>query len=135
MPDFTVAPSKRIAPGTLAGGACANSAVAVQNESNSRSNRDRTLMPSCAMRGCSGHIGRSSGLQKDHGNRILRGGFGSGMATDASALLATPHPEKSRLAFQYLACCVEQFNLQRLIARNLHEERSVGFHGSSSKQA
>lgn len=56
------------------------------------------------------------------------------MASDAGTLLAAAHPEEAGFAFERLAVAIDEFNLQRLLSRHLHEERSVGFDGSGAKK-
>src|SRR5579864_5241691 len=120
MPDFAVASSKRIVLGAPACGACAN-----KEEDRKKSPRNLliTLVSSRGvLRGRARHISRRRGLEQDHGNRILRRGFRSGMAPDTSTLLAATHPEESRFALQGHAGAIQQFDLQRFLGWHLNEE-------------
>src|SRR5450631_513528 len=132
MPDFAVPSSKRIGPGAAAGGTCAS-----MEEDSRRNPRSRfvTLVSSCGvLRTCASHVGWCGRLQQDHWNRILRRGLRSGVTSDTGTLFTAAHPEKSGLLLQGLACLVQQFDLQRLLAGNLHEEGSVAFDRRSSEQ-
>src|SRR6476646_9368546 len=129
MPDFAVASSKRIRPGL--GAACAS---AVEDRRISRRTRGFMLVSSCALRGCPGHVSGRGGFQQGHGHRVFWSSFGTGVASYTSTLLTPAHPEESRLAFQSLAGSIEQFDLQRLIVRNLHKKRAVGLNWRGAKQ-
>ncbi len=74
------------------------------------------------------HVGRSRGLQQNHRHGILGRSFRARVASDARSLFAAAHPEPSSLPLQGFAGGIEQFDLQRLIGRDLKEKRSVAFH-------
>src|SRR5579864_1896514 len=146
MPDFAVASSKRIVLGTapcctFGCSACASLALldalatagkmpALQRAGMKNNDRRRmarncfvTLVSSRGvLRGRASHVGRRGGLEQDHGNRILRRSFRSGMASDTGTLLAATHPEESRFVLQSFAGAIQQFDLQRFFGWHLNEE-------------
>src|SRR5689334_10066546 len=98
MPDFAMASSK---PMVMLAGTCASR----EEDTSTRMNiRDFKSMSSRSISGIAGQVSRSGGFQQNRRNGVLRGRFWAGMAADAATLLASPHPEESRLPLQGFAC-------------------------------
>src|ERR1700751_3539420 len=102
MPDLAVASSNRMEAGALPCCTCANSEEESSNIKNSF-----TLVSSCALGVGSGQVRRVGGFEQDLWNGVFRGGLGTGMASDADALLAASHPEIAGLAFHAFARTIE----------------------------
>src|SRR5437868_7144475 len=115
MPDLAVASSNRMGAGAVACCACANS-----SEENSNSKNNFNLVSSSALGVGSGQVRRGGRFQQDLRNRILRGCLRASVASHAHALLAAAHPEISGFALHTVAGSIEQFELQRLLARHLN---------------
>src|SRR5579859_164646 len=118
MPDFPVASSNRMVLEVCA--------IRPEDNKSKRARHDFTLVSSCSdLGGFAGHVRWRRGLQERHRDGIFRSCFWPGMASDADALLAAPHPEISRLTLQGLTGGVEQFDLERLLVWDLHKKGSV----------
>src|SRR5208337_38553 len=119
--------------GALAGGVCASN-----DEDSSRNPRILNFKLVSSRRAgfiSAGHVGGGGGFQQNHGDCVFRRGFGSGVAPDASPLLATAYPEKSCFPLQDFSLAVEQFDLQRLVGGYVNEKRSVALDRRRTQQA
>jgi hypothetical protein len=81
----------------------------------------------------SSQIGGDRGFQQNLRDSIFRSGLWTSMASDAYALFATAHPEVSALALQGFSAGIDEFELDRLFAGNLHEKGAIPLNPSSSE--
>src|SRR5437899_8205916 len=128
MPDLAVASSNRMGAGAVT--CCARASA---EESRNISNNFK-LVSSCALGAGSGQVRRGGRFQQDLRNGILRGSLRSGVASNADALLAAAHPEISGFALHTIAGSIEQFELHRLLARNLNKEGTIALYWSGPQQ-
>jgi hypothetical protein len=57
------------------------------------------------------------------------------MASNTDALLASTHPEISGFTPHTIAGSIEQFELHRLLARNLNKEGTIALHRSGAEES